>query len=334
MVGRASRLLVSVGFSALWLLGFQTSCSSSSDGGASATCTARCSDLCKALSACDTPPADCQAQCTLGLGADCAGPPADQLTCKELSATYACADYCATLCTRAPECGSFDSRKCAIGCASESPTICNPASVAARTCDQLKPELRSYQETAEIEQSGGHVSSGHFGPSYGLCESAEDCELPLGCASATNTCAACDSDADCARTYPHYACSAAHECTKVDCVVDADCSIDLTGQFCDPTLHVCGECHSDADCKGVISGTVCDEAKLKCVQCVDNGDCSNDAPRCEASLQYCTSCKTDADCKGRSGTPFCDFTCVECKSDADCTDDAKPTCDTAYGKCK
>lgn len=323
-----------MGCAALWLLAFQGGCSSDDDP--SPVCTSRCAEVCKALAACDTPPADCEAQCSLGLGSSCSGPPADQLTCAELKGAYACADYCATLCTRAPECGSFDARKCAIGCAAERPQICNPASVAARSCDQLKPELRSYDRRAELEQGSGiAVPSGpDSSTSYGLCRTGGDCQLPLGCSAVTSTCSACEADAECAQPGGHYACSAMNECTKVACLVDADCSLSFSGiSFCDGTLHVCGECHSNADCKHAILGGVCDEAAMKCVGCVDDGDCTKDAPRCDTGRQTCELCESDKDCKGQPGTPFCEFECVQCRTDSDCAGTAHPSC-AADGRCE
>jgi hypothetical protein len=316
-------------------------------------CSARCSDLCKALASCDTPPADCEAQCTLGLGSECSGAPADQLTCKELSATYACADYCATLCTRAPECGSFDSKKCASGCASESPTICNPASVAARSCDQLKPEIRSYQQRAEVEESGGHVASGGFGSSYGLCLDASDCDAPLGCVVESNTCGSCTADADCA-SYTPQACSENKECVRVGCVKDADCP-----KFCDAASHECGECRNDSDCTFSFApacntetskcvtctkdadcakspiGSRCESTSNRCVECLGSADCADPKQAlCDPTLQFCVTCKTDADCKRFAATPVCSYLgCSECNHDADCTDPSKETCDTIGHDC-
>ncbi|MET0790514.1 MAG: hypothetical protein ABW061_03255 [Polyangiaceae bacterium] len=330
MVGRTFRGALGVGLCGFWLFALQAGCASSSDG-AAASCKAACTDLCQALAACDDgAPSDCEAQCNLGTsGVSCSGVrPADQLTCNELSASYACADYCATLCTRAPSCGSFAADTCARGCASQSHSICNSKSVAARTCDQLKPELRLYDDAGNAGQ-GEIVVGGGFGAQYGLCTSATDCDLPLGCSATTNTCSPCEADADCGRTYPHYACSTKHECTKVDCVVDADCSASLSSPttFCDASLHVCGECHVDADCKNATLGKVCDEKTLKCVECVDNGDCSKDSPRCDESLQYCSYCKVDKDCAGYADAPYCEtLGCVACRADTDCTDVAHPTC--------
>ena len=175
----------------------------SSDGGK--PCSSVCDALCTALAACDVEvPPDCTSQCAKGVaGADCADSrPPDQLTCAELKGTYACADYCATLCTRAPSCGTFDPKRCAQGCTIQSPAICNSASVDARTCDQLKPELRDYEDTARAEQNGSHVSVGFGGTNrYGLCTKAEDCALPQGCNLATNVCSACADDTECERTH-------------------------------------------------------------------------------------------------------------------------------------
>ncbi len=207
----------------LWLLSQLSGCSSSEKNGTS--CASLCGDMCKALAACDVEVAsDCAGRCATGVAAaNCADSrPPDQLTCGELKAAYACADYCATLCTRAPSCGSFDAQLCAQGCTTQSPSICNAASVAARTCDQLKPELRLYEDSARAEQGGSHISHGDFGGTnpYGLCADADDCELPLGCTLITNTCSACAADADCKRAFGPYICSAEKACTKVACASD------------------------------------------------------------------------------------------------------------------
>jgi hypothetical protein len=92
---------------------------------------------------------------------------------------------------------------------------CNAASVAARTCDQLKPELRNYEDSARAERSGSDVAvHGSIGNAYGLCADADDCELPLGCTLSTNTCSACASDADCDRGFGSYIYSAEKECLQ------------------------------------------------------------------------------------------------------------------------
>jgi len=192
----------------------------------------------------------------------------DQLTCTELKGAYACADYCATLCARAPSCGSFDSNLCAQGCTTQSPSICNAASVAARTCDQLKPELRDYEDTARAEHDGSHIQIGFGGTNhYGLCTKADDCELPLTCALSTNTCSACASDTDCKRAGGKYVCSSEKACLEVSCLTDADCF----GRVCDADSHECVECRGDADCKSVYGA--CDTATSECVECTSDANC-------------------------------------------------------------
>ncbi len=320
----ASRWLVGAGWCALWLLAFQAGCSGGS--GQSASCTARCSDICKAFEACGAVPADCEAQCTLGLGSNCSGPRPDQLTCDELSSTYACADYCATLCTRAPDCGSFDQGACARGCASQYHAICNPRSVAARSCDQLKPELRLYDEAGNAgpnEEVVGNIGSG---ARYGLCETAADCTAPDGCSSNTNTCGPCRTDAACENGIFAHACMAG-ACVKVDCLKDADC---YGGDFCETTLHVCGDCHSAADCTSSFR-PICSATSATCIGCEVNADCKDQfAPTCSPTLHACTPCNSDADCAGHAGTPFCGEGCVECRTSADCK--APAEC-TATGRC-
>ena len=322
----------------LWLLPLLSlfaACSGSSTG-SGASCQAFCDDLCDTLAACPDVALQpgCAGECAANSRGDCSrSRPADQLTCSELEQVYECAHYCATLCERAPSCGSFDSGKCSEGCAAEGPPLCNAASVAARTCDQLKPELRLYQDVAEAERDGDHIVDGSSDArQYGLCREAADCELPLGCLARTNTCGPCQADADCEQGVSAYVCSAG-QCSKVDCASDADCS---GGRFCESTLHVCGNCHSNADCSEPRG--VCSPATAECMQCVANGDCTVDLPHCDTSLTslggVCEPCKSDVDCADRPATPFCDFSCVECKGNADCTDAARPTCNPIDGKCE
>ena len=303
---RAVRWLVSGVLYGAWSLAFQAGCSSSSGR---ASCQATCSDLCQALAACDDAPtaSDCEAQCSLGLGnTDCSQTrPADQLTCSELSQSYACVDYCATLCTRAPDCGSFDQAVCANGCAGSTHEVCNAKSVAARSCDQLKPELRHYDDLGRA--GPGEVFGGSPLPgTYGLCTSAAPCADGQGCSPSTSTCGTCQADAECDRGSVPYACESG-VCTQVSCVNDADCSL---GRFCETTRHVCGECQSDADCPSKTSlsiGTVCDPATLTCTECLTNQDCAADRPVCKVltSTRFCTLCSSDADCADRDDTPYC-----------------------------
>ncbi len=339
----------------LWLLSQLSGCSSSEKNGTS--CASLCGDMCKALAACDVEVAsDCAGRCATGVAAaNCADSrPPDQLTCGELKAAYACADYCATLCTRAPSCGSFDAQLCAQGCTTQSPSICNAASVAARTCDQLKPELRLYEDSARAEQGGSHISHGDFGGTnpYGLCADADDCELPLGCTLITNTCSACAADADCKRAFGPYICSAEKACTKVACASDEDCP----GRICDAQRHVCAECREDAHCPGFYKrcnpktatcgqcrtdadcgDTVprCDVSTYQCGQCLTNADCANQQflPRCDLETKFCQTCQVDADCAGRDHLLCGDSQCVDCLVDADCKDPSYPVCDSVLGTC-
>ncbi|MEI9937995.1 MAG: hypothetical protein WDO69_12320 [Pseudomonadota bacterium] len=339
----------------MWLLSQLAGCSSGESAGTS--CASQCGDLCKALAGCDGEvPSNCVSQCTTSVaGANCSDShPPSQLTCAELKESYACADYCATLCTRAPDCGSFDSKLCAQGCTIQSPSICNAASVAARTCDQLKPELRDYEDTARAEQGGSHIGIGFGGTNpYGLCTDADDCELPFGCSLATNTCSPCESDDNCKRTLGSYICSAEKQCTKVECASDADCP----GRVCDAQRHVCAECRADADCTGFyercntqtatcgqcLSDADCKDDVLahcdldtnRCGQCVTNADCAGnpDFPRCDAMFDYCTGCQENADCAG-TDRPICtDSQCVVCVVDADCKNPAARACDGLFNTC-
>jgi hypothetical protein len=334
----------------VWLGG----CSGGS--GSSAGCDSYCEDLCAALDGCGKPTeASCASRCSSGIGSSCRGArPADQLTCAEAERVESCAAYCAALCDRAPDCGSFDPALCRAGCAEEGPQICNPASVGARSCDVLKPELRLYEEMARAAQNGGEVISNSSGPRFGLCKSSDDCEDALGCSVETSTCAPCQADGDCANDFGSYVCAEDHTCQEVGCLVDDDCSSGI----CDAKLHECGDCRVESDCDGLRA--TCDVSISKCVECIADANCANAAlgprcspvehrcvaclsnsdckepysSRCDTELGgYCRSCEVDADCT-HTGLPICDsIECVECTKDEHCSDPDKPKCDTLFDRC-
>jgi hypothetical protein len=300
-------------------------CSSSSSN----SCSGYCTSLCDALAECEVAPKGCQEQCEAGIGRACDGASApDRLTCAELEESIACADYCGTLCERAPDCGSFDAAACVRGCAESRPSICNAASVGARTCDQLKPEIRDYESRGNAGPNDDFVSGG-FGARYGLCQTGEDCDAPLGCSAATNTCEACERDADCAREYQSFICSEARECVEVDCLSDADCF--GLSRICDAKTHECVQCSTDADCEGNPVGSRCLPELQECGDCVTNADCPATSPRCHETIHFCTSCQADADCTGRE-TPYCGIgSCVECKKNEHCSDGK--FCDIVTQRC-
>jgi hypothetical protein len=158
------------------------------------SCRTVCKEQCSAFAACgfETQP-DCADECENALRhIDCRGErPADQFTCEELELYHACATYCGAFCARAPECGSFDGQRCLEGCSYGQPPVCNAASVAARTCDQLKPEARLYDDLGDSlqrESDFAYFSSPDAYLAYGLCREARDCTAPLTCSLATNTC--------------------------------------------------------------------------------------------------------------------------------------------------
>lgn len=332
------------------LFGLLGACSSSKSGADQGGCRSYCSDLCGTFSTCGGPPSGCESQCQSGFGqVDCSrARPPDQLTCSELYESYACIDYCATLCQRGPTCGSFDASLCATGCMIEGPPICNAASVAPRTCDQLKPELRSYQDTAQVIADGGEVIGGGSGTGavYGLCRTGQDCQAPLGCSPLTNTCAPCATDTDCQRTSGTYSCSPDGACVEAACTRDLDCPLGV----CDVTRHECIECRSNTDCRGLLTvcqvatstcvecdtdvtctrpdAKRCDPVSHRCAECLNNFDClSASQPRCEPTTKSCGPCQSNADCSAMPGKPVCSgLHCVECLFDADCKDATKPGC--------
>jgi len=270
-------------------------CSSSAPSN-DAACRSVCTSTCKAFADCSLGVANsatCVDGCVAGIDPkSCASArPADQLTCEELKQVYDCSVYCAALCQRAPECGTFDQSFCLRGCTNGDPPICNAASVAARTCDQLKPELREDEERGRALSSENSVFiGGSSDPKvFGLCKTGIDCDLPLGCSAATNTCAPCSSDSECFQDFGKYSCSPKGECVKVDCLTDTDCFND----FCDTQLHTCIDCRTDADCK---YGYHACSPTSKCVWCTRDEHCTSPLPICDATAFQCVECLTDADC--------------------------------------
>jgi len=193
------------------LLGSAGGCSSdgkSENSSKEQTCADWCQGACATLQNCGTASESCVSDCTFGFGADnyCAFGSPNRFTCVELESTirhnFLCASYCSAFCSRIPECGSFDGALCKLGCES-SPVLCNPAAVAARTCDQLKVEAREYEEAARRLQGGGDPAPppprGPALTTYGLCGGRLDCGSgPARCSKVTNTCGgSCSSAADC-----------------------------------------------------------------------------------------------------------------------------------------
>lgn len=237
------------------------------------SCQTYCGDLCGLLAQCSggAAPTGCVNSCESGIGTtNCDGaPPAAQLTCAEASHTYACADYCSALCDRGPSCGGFNKRACTAGCATAYKTVCNAASVAARSCDQLKPELAIYEDRARSYITESWHSSYYV--QTGVCATASDCPATLGCSAETNTCAACTTDAQCVQSndgqYIRHACTNG-ACGDADCLIDTDC---YKG-WCDANGHVCRDCRTDADCT-VSIWPVCNPATFMCVDCTNNAQC-------------------------------------------------------------
>ena len=268
----------------LSLLGALGACSSSSSGAGDGTCPAYCSSACQALDQCHVAVGDtCVSDCTSGIGTTACGSlrPVSQFTCDEIQGFYDCASYCVAFCKRAPTCGGFDENLCLQGCGSMQPPVCNAASVPVRTCDQLKPEARNYQDAASAQNSGGGTVIGAFSPqAYGLCENAYDCADNQACLTATNTCGACKTDADCSRGAGlAYACMPGGACAQVDCLTSDDCG----SEVCNVPQHACVQCLTDADCAAMPTAQL--------------------APKCSTG-NLCLECATDADCTatGLGGT--------------------------------
>lgn len=328
---RTRRQLVSCVFAScsallLWTCG-------GSDG--SAACQTYCSDLSQALADCgmDTSALGSPSECGKQMGAsDCSAlRPPGQLNCAELGELYACSEYCASLCERAAACGPFDAGLCARGCAVD-PAICNAQSVAPRSCEQIEPEARWYEDTGRDSASGEDsvlISAGGAPTGFGLCEDAAPCEGQLGCSATTNTCAPCTSDAECARARSprSYRCNADRLCVEVECLDDGGCP----GRYCDLATNTCVRCRSDADCDSFLPA--CQAGK--CVACTVDQHCARytTRPRCDATTNGCVECRTNSDCPSDL-LPHCDLSisfCSLCETDADCVGHAVAQCNA--GRC-
>jgi hypothetical protein len=310
------------------------SCAGSDESGINAACQSRCDELCAEFERCEVAERSpsCVDDCSAALrSADCSdATPPSQLTCDELAEVARCASHCSALCARAPECGGFDQQLCLEGCTADEPVLCNAASVPARTCDQIKPEARWYEELGRaLHDEDSDVGGFHSPASFSLCDSAADCDVPLACSLATNTCGSCVDDQECARGFGEpYACSAG-ECLAVECAVDDDCF----GGVCD-SEHVCRDCRSDVDCS--FTNPVCDTEALECVECLEDAHCQAASvviyPACDVPNRECVECTRDEHCTDLD-QPRCgaEARCVECVSDSDCPGS---TCDVEHGFCE
>jgi Cys-rich repeat protein len=272
---RTVRIVTTRSGAALILVLSAMACSSSGTS-ADGQCPAYCSDTCQAATLCTIAVSStCDSDCQAGIGTDqCqALAPISQFSCSEIQQMVDCEGYCAAFCERAPTCGAFDAKLCLEGCALVKPPICNPASVAPRTCDQLKPEARSYQDAATAKNSGTGFASFAQPGSYGLCESASDCTSGMVCVLATNVCGPCKADADCSPTTGLASACLSGVCTQVECLTSSDC---FGGGVCDTTQHMCVPCLTAADCSGFTvagsPGPMCTAAH-QCVQCLSSADC-------------------------------------------------------------
>jgi Cys-rich repeat protein len=138
----------------------------------------------------------------------------------------------------------------------------------------------------------------------------------------------CTSDAACGLSTLHCD-TASGSC--VACVSDADCA-GGADKRCDAALHQCVQCGVDGDCP---SGEVCVIATARCAtSCSSITDCITSGYVCDLTRDICVRCFVDAMCDLTPQTPKCaaDGTCVECTSDANCSG-ATPRCNQVNGSC-
>jgi hypothetical protein len=122
--------------------------------------------------------------------------------------------------------------------------VCNAASIAPRSCDELKSELEIYQQEGRGQKTGDtFATSSDF--QTGVCTHQFECSGGTLCDLTTNLCSKCKSNADCAPLGASELC--APEGTCVECVVDSDCTLPTLSR-CKPDEHRCVQCSTDADC--------------------------------------------------------------------------------------
>jgi len=317
------------------------SCSGSSDD-TGAACAELCDELCSAFLECrlGQPSSNCVDDCaTAYRGGNCSeATPPTQYTCSELGGVFRCAEHCASLCSRAPDCGEFDEPLCRQGCARFGPPVCNAASVPARTCDEIKPEARFYEQAIRALRDGDFVDGVPPPSSLGLCRSSSDCRLGLACQPQTNTCGACSSNVDCVRDPLQAHLCANGSCVPVDCVADAGC---FGTEVCSAS-NECVQCRNDADCASVYRRPSCDVVSGECVECQSQEHCvasyGSMRPACNESSRKCVECLSNDHCAASPLAqifPVCDLPtqdCVECLTDDDCVAPL-PTCDTVNKRC-
>jgi hypothetical protein len=222
-----------------------------------------------------------------------------------------CPAYCEALCEAVVECG-LDAADCRVGCAVETPELCNLLSIEPRTCQELVDEASCYTLIGE----GGACSQG--GLTSGLCAPgsgsfAGPCADRV-CSPITNTCEPCTSDEQCASGVPGIpgnvrACQEAR-CLQVECLGDGDCRFDEKSELCHTETHTCTACTTDDDCNEI--DATCVEGR--CHACAEDDDCFGLTPMCNTESGRCEACSPsncDMMCDTLDG-------CIECGDDVDC----------------
>lgn len=160
------------------------------------------------------------------------------------------------------------------------------------------------------------------------CTVDTDCRLAtLHCDPNAGVCVECVNDAQCTTAGLTRCDLATQVCAG--CKVDGDCA---HGQLCETTTGTClFTCIEDPTCP--LEAPACDEVRGVCIRCKHNRDCARDEPFCEAVSGRCLSCLNDDDCP--VATPRCDRPlggCVVCITSGDCT--APAMCDPSAHDCK
>jgi hypothetical protein len=125
----------------------------------------------------------------------------------------------------------------------------------------------------------------------------------------------CCTSADCPATAP--VCSASNQCAK--CTVDADCAgRSLTA--CNATTGACVQCTQSSQCGGATAN--CDTTTNKCVGCTQRSHCPGACQTCTNNA--CAAVRDADDPSGCAGT---------CDSNGECKGKRGQRCDVVSGGC-
>ena len=225
-------------------------------------------------------------------------------------------------CTTSNTCVQCES---AADCGGDTPVCTNgacKACVADSSCGGTTPACEVWGACGQCSATNATAC---VGGAKGICD------FPTG------ACVGCEFSSDCSGATP--TCNTAtHTCRA--CATNADCMGNPGGNACVTTgmkAGSCVTCAANADCTSP-AAPICDTVANECVQCLTSTNCGGATPVCN-SAQLCVQCVTSADCASATGdgsasnaTPVCDVasaTCTGCANDFSATNPGELPCPTA-----